>query len=215
MIAVNSQCVSQSTRCFWEWLFFQFFVSFFCMLSNMHTCSLSWYVCHLANLSAPPRFHLMQKVTEKLWHKGQSLAKTWFGSGGETQRIIGSQKIKEEEEFFSPFVQVWPVTQSWPFQNFPLIFTLKPGHCHSPLPPTSVWISLGGGWGGRRWQIVDKWRAGPALLSPTEPLLSADNSPDANDQVAPLLSLTYHARRLMYWFGEIEQQRDDTATSGD
>lgn len=96
MIAVSSQFVSQSTSCFWEWLFFQFFVSFFfCMLSNMHTCTLSWYLCHLANLSVPPRFHLMQKVTEKLWHKGQSLVKTWFGSGGEAQCIIGYQKIKE------------------------------------------------------------------------------------------------------------------------
>lgn len=73
--------------------------------------------------------------------------------------------IKRFKKFFSPHVQVWPVTQSWPFQNFPLIFTLMPGHCHSSLPPTSFWISLGRGWGGRRWQIVDKWRAGPALLS--------------------------------------------------
>lgn len=164
MIAVNSQFLSQSTSCFWECLFFQFFCFFFfCMLSNMHTCTLSWYLCHLAN---PPR-----RIRGFTWCKG-SLKN--FGTKvshwpkldlAQEGKHNASLVIKRLKKFFSPLVQVWPVTQSWPFQNFPLIFTLKPGHCHSSLPPTSFWISLGGGWGGRRWQIVDKWRAGPALLS--------------------------------------------------
>lgn len=44
---------------------------------------------------------------------------------------------------------------------------------------------------------------------------SANNSPDANEQVPPRLSLSYHACGLMYWSGRIDQEGDDTAALHD
>lgn len=53
--------------------------------------------------------------------------------------------------------------------------------------------------GGDKLSITDKLGMGAARSPfPHRAVLSANNSPDANDRVPPLLSLTYHARRLMY-----------------